>query len=197
MCGCFSMWHIVASRFKSEKRKQREKNTWRRDFESIQSLEKLEWTETSNSPDVLSPGLAVNFATSTILTANCNLDSRCMHRRTIEKGPLQIDEKKMVTFLLWVLVFSLWRILRSNRTNYYIYYSVNSEHGPPRLLSRWIWHHGSPSTNNNFPMKIRFPLPLPPKIQDRRTLHFFIAFGSNICWAKCTECHYLFYHNSA
>lgn len=42
-----------------------------------------------NIPDVLSPGLAVNLATSTILTANCSFDSRCIHRRTIENGPLQ------------------------------------------------------------------------------------------------------------
>lgn len=39
-------------------------------------------------PDVLSPGLAVNLATSTIFTANCIFDSRCMHLRTIENGPL-------------------------------------------------------------------------------------------------------------
>lgn len=47
-----------------------------------------------NLPAVLSPGLAVNFATSTIFTANCNFDSRCMHRRTIEKGPLRIHKEK-------------------------------------------------------------------------------------------------------
>lgn len=40
-------------------------------------------------PDVLSPGLAVNLATSTIFTANCIFDSRCTHLRTIENGPLQ------------------------------------------------------------------------------------------------------------
>lgn len=38
---------------------------------------------------MLSPGLAVNLATSTIFTANCILDSRCMHLRTIENGPLR------------------------------------------------------------------------------------------------------------
>lgn len=42
----------------------------------------------SDLPDVLSPGLAVNLATSTILTANCCFDSRWIQRRTIEKGPL-------------------------------------------------------------------------------------------------------------
>lgn len=52
--------------------------------------EKSEISYAANSPAVLRPGLAVNFATSTILTANCNFESRCMHRRTIEKGPLQI-----------------------------------------------------------------------------------------------------------
>lgn len=41
-------------------------------------------------PAVLRPGLAVNFATSTILTANCWFDSLCMQRRTMENGPLQI-----------------------------------------------------------------------------------------------------------
>lgn len=95
MCGCFSMWHIVASRFRSAIRKANRK------YEPIESSENFRINRNMmNSPDVLRPGLAVNFATSTILTANCNLDSRCMHRRTIEKGPLQIDQrkKKLVIF---------------------------------------------------------------------------------------------------
>lgn len=52
-------------------------------------------------PAVLRPGLAVNLATSTIFTANCCFDSRCMHRRTIENGPLQKineTEKLMIQF---------------------------------------------------------------------------------------------------
>lgn len=169
MCGCFSMWHIVASRFKSEKRKPKKK-TWRGVFESV---ENFEWTETSHSPDVLSPGLAVNLATSTILTANCNLDSRCMHRRTIEKGPLQIDERQNGYFSV-----SMENIEIESDELLYIYYSVNLEHGPPRLLFRWTWHHGSPSTNNHFPMKGRFPPPRCPEKLPYAFHNFFLSHSA-------------------
>lgn len=40
-------------------------------------------------PAVLKPGVAVNRATSTIFTANGCADSRWIHRRTIENGPLK------------------------------------------------------------------------------------------------------------
>lgn len=40
-------------------------------------------------PSVLSPGLEVNWATSTILTANCWPVSLLMHRLTTLKGPLE------------------------------------------------------------------------------------------------------------
>lgn len=47
-------------------------------------------TETSGHlPSVLSPGLEVNWATSTILTANCWPVSLLMHRLTTLKGPLE------------------------------------------------------------------------------------------------------------
>lgn len=46
-------------------------------------------TQLYNLPEVLSPGLAVNFATSTILTANVWFDFLWMHRLTIENGPLK------------------------------------------------------------------------------------------------------------
>lgn len=49
-------------------------------------------------PDVLRPGLAVNRATSTIFTANCIFDSRCIHLRTIENGPLWNWERKCIGF---------------------------------------------------------------------------------------------------
>lgn len=40
-------------------------------------------------PSVLKPGLEVNFATSTILTANCCPVSLLIHRRTTLNGPLE------------------------------------------------------------------------------------------------------------
>lgn len=45
-------------------------------------------------PAVLNPGLDVNFATSTIFTANCWFVSLWMHRRTMEKGPLRKKGRK-------------------------------------------------------------------------------------------------------
>lgn len=45
-------------------------------------------------PAVLKPGVAVNRATSTIFTANGCPDSRCIHRRTIENGPLKKRKSK-------------------------------------------------------------------------------------------------------
>ena len=54
MCGCFSMWQIVASLLRSSR---------------------------------LRPGLAVNFATSTIFTANSSPVCRWKHLRTRENGP--------------------------------------------------------------------------------------------------------------
>lgn len=50
-------------------------------------------TQLYNLPEVLSPGLAVNFATSTILTANVWFDFLWMHRLTIENGPLKKKSK--------------------------------------------------------------------------------------------------------
>lgn len=44
--------------------------------------------ETDLLPSVLSPGLEVNWATSTILTANCCPVSLLMHLLTTLKGPL-------------------------------------------------------------------------------------------------------------
>jgi hypothetical protein len=46
-------------------------------------------TSLSYWPDVLSPGLEVNLATSTILTANCCAVCRWIHRLTTLNGPLQ------------------------------------------------------------------------------------------------------------
>lgn len=45
---------------------------------------------------MLNPGLEVNFATSTIFTANCCPVSLLMHRRTTLKGPLQHREKPAI-----------------------------------------------------------------------------------------------------
>lgn len=50
---------------------------------------------------MLSPGLAVNLATSTIFTANCIFDSRCMHLRTIENGPLRNWNIIIIAFSIW------------------------------------------------------------------------------------------------
>ena len=43
-------------------------------------------------PSVLSPGLDVNLATSTIFTANCWLVSLCKHLFTTLYGPLKIQK---------------------------------------------------------------------------------------------------------
>lgn len=51
-------------------------------------LETAESKETDLLPSVLSPGLEVNWATSTILTANCCPVSLLMHLLTTLKGPL-------------------------------------------------------------------------------------------------------------
>lgn len=45
-------------------------------------------------PSVLNPGLEVNFATSTIFTANCCPVSLLIHRRTTLKGPLKHTHTK-------------------------------------------------------------------------------------------------------
>ncbi len=63
MCGCLSMWQMVASRFRSSR---------------------------------LSPGDAVNLATSTILTANSSAVCRWRQRRTSENGPLPRTERAYV-----------------------------------------------------------------------------------------------------
>lgn len=52
------------------------------------SVQCVERPAATRSPSVLSPGLEVNWATSTILTANCCPVSLLMHRRTTLKGPL-------------------------------------------------------------------------------------------------------------
>lgn len=85
----------------------------------------------SNSPAVLSPGLAVNFATSTILTANCNFDSRCMHLRTIEKGPLQIYGEKMI-----MLRFVLHVSTAASSGEY------SDQHSEVVIKIRWKWTIG-------------------------------------------------------
>ena len=75
MCGCFSMWQIVASLLRSSR---------------------------------LRPGLAVNFATSTIFTANSSPVCRWKHLRTRENGPfpkntiwLIIKFKELSHKVLW------------------------------------------------------------------------------------------------
>lgn len=63
-------------------------------------------------PSVLSPGLDVNWATSTILTANCCPVSLLMHLLTTLKGPLSnTDEEKhliLITFIININL-SLWQ----------------------------------------------------------------------------------------
>jgi hypothetical protein len=51
-------------------------------------------TSLSYWPDVLSPGLEVNLATSTILTANCCAVCRWIHRLTTLNGPLKQTNKQ-------------------------------------------------------------------------------------------------------
>lgn len=63
-------------------------------------------------PEVLNPGLAVNLATSTIFAANCWPDSRWMHRRTIEKGPLKFEEK--VNYSMQSIKNFIYKLLHKN-----------------------------------------------------------------------------------
>ena len=64
-----------------------------------------------NLPSVLSPGLEVNLATSTILTANCCPLPRCIHRFTILNGPLQQRKTIIVVLQFSCLISSLVFIL--------------------------------------------------------------------------------------
>ena len=61
-------------------------------------------------PLMESPGADVNFATSTILTANCCPVSRWMHRRTKLNGPLEKNKEK---FFIIHRIF--WDWLRVNQ----------------------------------------------------------------------------------
>lgn len=61
-------------------------------------LERVTVRDRDLLPSVLSPGLEVNWATSTILTANCCPVSLLMHLLTTLKGPLNNTDKKTKTF---------------------------------------------------------------------------------------------------
>lgn len=54
----------------------------------------IDITDYTLLPSVLSPGLEVNWATSTILTANCCPVSLLMHLLTTLKGPLNNTDEK-------------------------------------------------------------------------------------------------------
>ncbi len=78
ICGCFSMWHIVASRFRSTPKTE---NYVKFYVNSVYF--------TSNLPSVVSPGLLEYLATSTILTANWCPVCLWTHFRTKLCGPLR------------------------------------------------------------------------------------------------------------
>ena len=61
----------------------------------------------------LNPGLEVNLATSTILTANCSPVCRWIHRRTKEKGPLPRIKISFMSFISFFYIFIYVQFLGS------------------------------------------------------------------------------------